>query len=233
MRVFDGTRDAGNEVQKMRSALPNSVLKTGDLPDEEKQWRKKGQKVSFPMKCAILEVIESKKFFPQPNYRAVAMRHGLKPSSVRQAYSRWKRGLIDLGGAQSPEEHKVEVNVELQRTLNLVARGERLLNDRLQGVILKCEQAAAEGVYSTFYDLGAEKIVDSLRKLGSLRHMKEQGYLAILDALERKRKGDVPPEPKTVAGKTIDVSVQGANDLQKLEQAFIKPVPTHQPTSPE
>lgn len=205
----------------MTQTIPEPPIPPGEV--RESRWYKKGQKVTEHTRIALLALIDAARGKSKPPIQAVAIRCGIKSSTLTQVWYKWKKGLIDLGVAQTPEEKEVNAKAEMLRTVEYITQFEKFLNDQLQGKITKVKAATAKGQDNAFEKMGINKIIGAMVQIARLREIKERGFLAIMDNAVAERRAIITGEsPKTVEGKVVEVEVRAtrATELAELEAAL-------------
>lgn len=206
---------------------PAPPAENSPAPEEVPHWKKPRQRVSQKTKVALLAVIESARYVKRVNLQAIAIRFGVKLSSLKQIWYRWNKGLVDLGEPETPEERSVETKVEMARTMMLVTRTEQFLNDQFESIMCLVRDAAAEGNKEAYFKFRVPEYVNALNQLARLRDTKEKGFLAMLDQANRdvqslQRQSETP---KQLSGPIIEVPgrVARASEDQQLERVFQEP----------
>ena len=181
-----------NGVEESQGSAPRAETLTFDPPKKKLHLQPKTQ-------AALIEVLERRRMRLSPNYKGVALRHGISWRSLKLAWSKFDSGLIELGHPTEPEDIAVDAQTELKRTLCSLAVLERLLNDSLAALIVRAQQYMARGKLLAYRDMGIPLILHDLKTLSQLRNIKEEGFMAILQkSLQEKDAkaavADVPSE---------------------------------------
>lgn len=178
------------------------------------------RKPGFKHKMALIEIIERKRLSDRVDYKAVAARHGISNLVLRQLYSQWQRGLVDLGEPQSQEEKQIDQRVQHERTLHLLKRYQALVVNGFEGLIYAAEDAATKGKPSAWKTLGLPAVVRELKAIMDIRKDAEKGYNAVLEEEMTRRgvlKSATPALPHTV---DVQTRVVSATDEQRAMDAF-------------
>lgn len=141
---------------------------------------------------AVREVLERQRANLSPCYKEVARRNGISWKALKTAVSKVKGGEITLGLPGDIEEMQIDAGVEMQRTLRILAELEHFCNDALEGCLKQARHYSARGKLLAYRDLGIPLIVGDLKQIASLRRIKEEGYMAILEKMNQQRSPNAP-----------------------------------------
>lgn len=182
---------------------------------------KKKRKIGLKHKMALLQIIERKQISDKVDYEPLAIRTGISNDSLRQLYSQWKKGLIDMGEPISPEEKRIDQKVQHETILGLVRRHEALIMNGYQAVLFDAEDAASKGTVLAHRELGLSTIGKELKEVRMLREVYEKGYTSILDE-ERERREREQKRILGAQGSTLDaqVSIARLSDEERARKAL-------------
>lgn len=180
------------------------------------------RKPGFKHKMALIEIIERKRLSDRVDYKAVAARHGLSQMVLRQLYSQWQRGMVDLGEPQSAEEKQIDARVQHEKTLQLLKRYQAVILNGFEGLIFAAEDEATKGKPLAWKKLGLPSVVRELKEIMAIRKEAEKGYNAVLEEEMMRQKSVTPTLPAPVSPTTVDVQarVVSATDEQRAMEAF-------------
>lgn len=175
------------------------------------------RKPSFEMKMALLQVIERKQLSERVGYREIANRCGVNIDSLKQVMVLYRRGLVDLGLPETPEEVALDARNQHERTLRLVAKTNLLFLDQLEHQLISADRCNQKKKRPVNPMKAIPSIIRNIAAITALKRKQEEGYSALLnDMLERRRREEksmgIAPETST--------QIIGANDTQKALHAL-------------
>lgn len=182
-------------------------------PNKDHRWSLRPQ-----TQAAVMEVIERRRQGLRPAYKLVAIRHGVSEKSLRSAVSRVTTGQVKLAPT-SAEEIAIDKSLEMGRTLNSLDMLEQLLNTSLEGMVRKARVYADKGKPLAYRDMGVMLVVGDLAKINALRQQKEQGYLAILQKLQKEKQAKsavADVEGVVVSSSTMTDELRAAAALRRV-----------------
>lgn len=150
-------------------------------PQKDRRWSLRPN-----TQAAVLEVLERRRQGLRPAYRMVAIRHGVTENALRTSVSRVTTGQVKLAPTTA-EEIAVDKSIEMGRTLNSLDMLEQMLNSSLEGMIRRSRVYCDKGKPLAYRDMGVMLVVGDLAKINQLRQQKEQGYMAILQKLQKEK----------------------------------------------
>lgn len=174
----------------------------------------------------VMEVIEAARYVKTPPIKAIATKRGLNYNTLKQAYHEWTKGLVDLGEAEKimPQQREIDARIEMGRSLAFCDRADAFMNDLLETTMGVVHAKAAEGRPVAFFELGVPDMIDAQLKIGRLRRMKEEGFMAILER-EKQRVQDEQRSradtAKPVNGEVVKTTV---SEVERFNAAFTDPV---------
>jgi hypothetical protein len=177
----------------------------------------KKRKPTFEMKMALLQVIERKQLSERVGYQEIANRCGVNADSLKQLMVLYRRGLVDLGQPETPEEVALDARNQHERTLRLVAKANLLFLDQLEHQLISADRCTKKKQRPVNQMKAIPGIIRNIAAIIALKHKQEEGYSALLnDMLERRRREEksmgIPAETST--------QIIGANDSQKAIHAL-------------
>lgn len=203
-----------NMVENDQDSTAGSDAETAAVTVEDGPAEKKRRNVTPPMEKAIREVLARVARGLRHNYKAIAAANGVTWQSLQSNVCRANSGKLVLSEPKTIEEKAVNKRVELGRSLALLTRVERLLNDTLQSLVLKAEHWNRKGKLHAYRDLGIPAVVADLASVTRLQQQKEQGYLAILEADSREKKA------KSATDVQSEVMRDGLTDDERAREAL-------------
>lgn len=206
-------------------------------PDETAETQKKPVKagmrrVSFNIAQGILAVHERKKLGHYVSYKQIAERFGINANGLKQAFSHWKHGRVDLGIASpDPEHHRMDLRVQHEKTRDLVNRHHALLLIHYEGALYTAEDKLGTTGKGAHKRMTAGSALDpkgeltflarELSKIIALRNQVEEGYNSALDELRPKaEKLAGKPNPDHPAPIDVQTHVITASDEQRAIAAL-------------
>jgi hypothetical protein len=182
--------------------------------------QKPKRKIGFKQKMALLAVIERKRIGDRVDYKAIAARTGVPQGSIRQLYSQWTKGTIDLGDPTTPEEKAIDARVQHERTIELLRRYKALILNGFEATLLDSEDDMTNGKPHGWKERGMPAILRELKSVTDLETLHEKGYNSILDDAMAARNR----ETKALADSPVPIEVQTqvihANDEEKAMAAL-------------
>lgn len=179
-------------------------------------------KPGYKTKLGLLEVIERKRLNFQVDYKAIAIRTGTSAGTLRNLYSRFLKGEIDMGEPVTAEEKRLDERVEHEKQLGLARRLRKNILDGFHGTIVNTEAAAGDtGDPMAYQKTGVMQIVKDLKLVNALINELEKGYMAILDEERASREASMK-RAGVPGGPAMDVEAQvvNANDEQRALMAL-------------
>lgn len=177
------------------------------------------RKVGFRHKMALLQIIERKRLSDSVDYKAVSARTGISSMSLRNLWSEYNRGMIDLGEPQTLAEQRIDSRVQHERTLEIIKRYQALVLNGAEAACIRAEDEMASGDPMGWKTVGAHDVFRELRMILAMKADAEKGYMAILQDMadaqrqpEKQLLAPYPPEIKT--------AIVTASDEQKALAAL-------------
>lgn len=149
------------------------------------------QKVGFKHKMALLEVIERKRLTDKVDYKAVGARHNVKQMYLRQLYSKWSRGMIDLGEPETPQELQIDARMQHEKMLILLKRYKAMILTGFEGLLFQAEDDMTNGNAMAWKEKGLPAVLNELRSIAAMQTMHEKGYSSVLDDLSAHREREM------------------------------------------
>lgn len=181
--------------------------------------KEKKRKVGLKNKMALLEIIERKRLTERVDYKAIAIRHHTTPESLRQLYYQWRRGHIDLGDPETPEEKRIDARMQHEHTLELLKRYKGLVLKGFEGALLEAEDRFTHGETESWKQVSP--ILKELKFVSEIQSLHEKGYASILEEMMSLRQSE---KQLQLADKTIDVPTETkvihANDEERAMAAL-------------
>lgn len=171
---------------------------------------------------ALLEVIERKRLTYSVDYRSIAIRHGVKCGSLRALYVKFKKGLVDLGDPQTPEEKQIDAKVQMEKQTGLLRRYKGLLLVRFEGALYEAEDAMTKGNVEAWRQMGLPALRSEIKATDELIQRTEEGFIAILDEYRaqdqnRQKHLNAPQHPSEDVAKQVASANDEALALRALE----------------
>lgn len=162
-----------------------------DLPTEppaEKKgtnWDKGGGfRPGAKMRSAIWEIVGKKKLGLKPEYKLVALKWGVKETSLETLYRRYVNGKVILDDPKSGTEEKAaDIKVENERGLALLTKYEALLNDSFERMLVQAQKEFAEGNDAAVLRLELPAFRREMENVRRHRIVLEKGSFNLLEAL--------------------------------------------------
>jgi hypothetical protein len=175
---------------------------------------------------AVREVLDRQRANLSPAYKDVARRNGISHRALKTMVSKVKNGEAVLGLPTDLEEMQIDAGVEMQRTLRLLGELEHFCNDALEGLLKQARHYTARGKVLAYRDLGIPEVIGDLKQIANLRRTKEEGYMAILEKVNRERQvksavADVHTE--VFRSDSTSASLKAREALSKLQPATPAP----------
>src|SRR6266853_1698532 len=169
----------------------------------------------FATKMALLDVIERKRVSYRVDYRTIGLRHGVSGGSLRVLYGQWKKGEVDLGEPQTPQERAIDARVQMETSLVLFRRYKALLMKEFEGALFKAEDATTTKEANSWKDVGLPALRAEVSRVNDLILKTERGYVTIVDEY-RAQEDAQRKKILSSARQTIDVDgrVVNANEEQ-------------------
>lgn len=191
----------------------------------------KKRKVGFQIAQAILAVHERKKLGRMCNYKVIAARYNVSWDGLKNVYSKWLKGEIDLGiVAPSREDRAMDMREQHAKTLELCARHTALLLVHWEGAIYSAEDTLGvkgKGAHKRY--VPKEKLRENeelsylareIRKLIELRTIAEKGYNSALEESQARRAPEKDVNPAHPAPIEVQTHVITTNDVQRALAAL-------------
>lgn len=177
---------------------------------------------------AILELIRRQSRGEKLRHREVGVRFGVKTSTLKTAFCRWKKGQITLKGFDRPEDLLTDERGDLIKDLARI----RALKDGLNGMIARVVDAAGAAVGqmtdADYKSLGVGKIIKDLRDLEKLLDFKRRALVRldredaeVVDFVRQvrtaKRQKRRLEKGEPISGEKAEPALNVANALEALK----------------
>lgn len=173
---------------------------------------KKRCRPGFATKMALLDVIERKRVSYRVDYRSIGLRHGVSGGSLRVLYGYWKKGEVDLGEPQTPQERAIDARVQMETSLVLFRRYKALLMKEFEGALFKAEDATTKKEANSWKDVGLPDLRAEVSRVNDLILKTERGYVTIVDEYraqedaQRKNILSIPRQTIDVDGRVVNAN---------------------------
>lgn len=188
-------------------------------------WPKPGakRKIGHRATCALLEIIHRKKLNWTVDYKGVAAGFAVSWQSLKQNYVLWKRGFIDMGGADSPQQVAVDMRTQFEEQMTLMLECKQMALNSLRAVMLLAREDAANGEALAPITRGVPRALSYLAKVGGMIKETEKGYNAVLEDARMARAGLEKPVTGSVLPPDVKAGMVSANDSQLAIAALDAP----------
>lgn len=157
---------------------------------DETELPSKKRKLGAKHRLALLEVIARKQLADRINFGALGAKHGISAESLRQVWSLFSRGRVDLGVPETATDRHIDSRIQNERCIALLKNYFVLMLDTFEATLYACQDATTRGNKKAFKEKGMPGILNELKKCIEVRKLAEQGYNAILEEEMLKRRGE-------------------------------------------
>lgn len=195
------------------------MQETEQIPEQPKQKRKR--KINPRLKVQLCAVIERTRLTDRPDFKSIAARYGTTAGALRVLYHQWKRGEIDMGEPESPQEAKIDARVQHDRTIMLLRRVRVLNLDMLESMIYRAEDERGKAKGAMPSPETRASLRDAVRDLKytmDLESQAEKGYLSILEELAAAQRRI--EKPVNEATREVQTQIIHANDEERAMRAL-------------
>lgn len=139
------------------------------------------RKIGFKVKMGLLEVIKRKRFSDRVDYRAINIQTGVPVQTLKQTYSYWKQGAIDMGEPTSEIEEQIDARQQHKTNLHLVRRYKALLLTSFEQSLFDAEDRLLRGDVNGWKDLGLDGMLTKIERTLRIQTYLEKGFLAMIE----------------------------------------------------
>lgn len=141
----------------------------------------KRERIGYNIQSALCDVIDKKKMTDRPDYAVIAKRHGTTAENLRRVYSRWRKGLIEMGPPSTEREKQIDARTQLEQTIALSRRYKAVLLQSMERLLTRAESKLLIGQNIRWKSNEIPFVVRELRGIDSLQVSSEKGYSTLLD----------------------------------------------------
>lgn len=211
--------EAAQNASMEAPRAPKTRNKKPVSPGEQEKIRH----VTPNMRDAILDIDYAKSLgIKQPDYASVATRHGVRATSLRTQFYRFKKGILVLKDPPLRESVGTDLKLEYARSSELLLKAQEYLNNTLEGNLKLAKIASAKGDADAYFKFKIDKLMREVKTMAQTRATTEEGFNAGMEhriAAEKAKREEKAAQARVIEP-PVPKHIQRAQDKAQLERAL-------------